>query len=290
MDELFRERGGKKAIIVALMGNLFLTVFNLIVGFMSGSSALISEGAHTLSDMVTTVIAYVGFRIGQKDPTSRYPLGYARAEAISGLFIVLFLVIIAWEIFEKAFKEVYLHETIPIPDYNVAIMALIGIFVNLAVSRYVIAMGEKINSPAIIADGKHQQTDIFSSIAILVAVFASHMGYPIFDPLVAILIGFLIFKIAVQIFISNINFILGRVPSEEFIQDIIDIANSVPNVQNPHNIKVDYMGNFSVVALYIDLDRNMSFEESSRIADRVQEKLKKEKSEIWFAIVHTCPA
>ena len=75
-------------------------------------------------------------------------------------------------------------------------------------------MGKKINSPAIIADGKHQQTDIFSSIAILVAVFASNMGYPIFDPLVAILIGFLIFKIAVQIFISNINFILGRIPSE----------------------------------------------------------------------------
>lgn len=289
MDELFRERGGKKAIMVALIGNLFLTVFNLLVGFMSGSSALISEGAHTLSDMVTTVIAYVGFRIGQKDPTSRYPLGYARAEAISGLFIVLFLVIVAWEIFEKAFKEIYLSEAIPVPDHNVAIMAVIGIFVNLAVSRYVISMGKKINSPAIIADGKHQQTDIFSSIAILVAVFASNMGYPIFDPLVAILIGFLIFKIAVQIFISNINFILGRVPSEEFIQDIIDIANSVPNVQNPHNIKVDYMGNFSVVALYIDLDRNLSFEESSKIADRVQEKLKKEKSEIWFAIVHTCP-
>jgi divalent metal cation (Fe/Co/Zn/Cd) transporter len=49
------------------------------------------------------------------------------------------------------------------------------------------------------------------------------------------------------------------------------------------------MGNFSVVALYIDLDRNLSFEESSKIADRVQEKIKKEKSEIWFAIVHTCP-
>lgn len=289
MDELFRERGGKKAIMVALIGNLFLTVFNLLVGFMSGSSALISEGAHTLSDMVTTVIAYVGFRIGQKDPTSRYPLGYARAEAISGLFIVLFLVIIAWEIFEKAFKEIYLSEVILVPDHNVAIMAVIGIFVNLAVSRYVISMGKKINSPAIIADGKHQQTDIFSSIAILVAVFASNMGYPIFDPLVAILIGFLIFKIAVQIFISNINFILGRIPSEEFVQDIIDIANSVPNVQNPHNIKVDYMGNFSVVALYIDLDRNLSFEESSKIADRVQEKIKKEKSEIWFAIVHTCP-
>ena len=185
--------------------------------------------------------------------------------------------------------EVQLSEAISVPDHNVAIMAVIGIFVNLAVSRYVISMGKKINSPAIIADGKHQQTDIFSSIAILVAVFASNMGYPIFDPLVAILIGFLIFKIAVQIFISNINFILGRIPSEEFVQDIIDIADSAPNVQNPHNIKVDYMGNFSVVALYIDLDRDLSFEESSKIADRVQEKIKKEKSEIWFAIVHTCP-
>ena len=90
MDEL-RNKGGKKAAIVAIVANCFLTILNIFVGIMSGSYALISEGAHTLSDVATSVIAYIGFRIGQKPADDEHPLGHGRAEAISGLVIVLFL-------------------------------------------------------------------------------------------------------------------------------------------------------------------------------------------------------
>ena len=86
------------------------------------------------------------------------------------MFIVLFLSLITWEIFEKAIKQIFFNQNLTVPDIHVAIMAIVGIFINFAVSSYIIHIGKQINSPAIFADGQHQRTDIFSSIAILIGV------------------------------------------------------------------------------------------------------------------------
>ena len=79
-----REQLGKRAVYVAIIGNVFLTIFNIAVGIMAGSYALISEGAHTISDITTSIIAYIGFKIGSKPADDEHPLGHGRAESIAG--------------------------------------------------------------------------------------------------------------------------------------------------------------------------------------------------------------
>ena len=111
MDE-FRGKAGKKAATVAITSNCILTVLNIFVGLMSGSYALVSEGAHTLSDVATSVIAYIGFRIGQRPADKEHPIGHGRAEAISGLIIVLFLGMVAYEIITGAFDKLIHHAAI----------------------------------------------------------------------------------------------------------------------------------------------------------------------------------
>ena len=191
MDD-FRQKGGKKAAMVAITANCILTILNIAVGIISGSYALVSEGAHTLSDVATSVIAYIGFYIGQKPADEEHPIGHGRAEAISGLVIVIFLVLIAWEIIQGSVEKISNPSLITVPSTLAAVMAVVGIIVNLRVSEYIIDLGKQIKSPAIVADGKHQKTDIFSSIAILVGVVVSNMGYPILDPIIALIIGGLI--------------------------------------------------------------------------------------------------
>ena len=219
MDE-FRTKGGTKAAIVGIGSNTFLTIFNIGIGIISGSYALISEGAHTLSDVATSIIAYLGFRIGQKPADEEHPLGHGRAEAIAGLIIVLFLTMVAYEIMTGAINKIVHPELITTPSYLAAVMALIGIGVNLCISRYIIALGKKIRSPAIVADGNHQKVDIFSSVAILVGVFASNSGYSIIDPVIGLIIGLFVLKTAYTIGKENIDNIMGKIPSKELIKDI----------------------------------------------------------------------
>ena len=288
MDE-FRQKGGKKAAIVAITANCLMTVLNVTVGLMSGSFALVSEGAHTLSDVITSIIAYVGFYVGQKPADAEHPIGHGRAEAISGLVIVIFLVIVAWEIMQGAVEKILNPSLITVPETLAAVMATMGIIVNYSISEYIINLGKSIKSPAIVADGKHQRTDIFSSIAILVGVIVSNMGYPILDPIIAFGIGILILKTAYEIAKENTNNIMGTVPSKEFINEIKRVANEIPTVKNPHNIKVDYLGAYATVTLHIELDGNMTLDESHKIVHVVQNNIIKEIPEVKYVMVHACP-
>ncbi len=288
MDE-FRSKGGRKAATVAIVGNCILTVLNITVGILSGSYALVSEGAHTLSDVATSIIAYIGFVIGQKPADEEHPLGHGRAEAISGLIIVIFLAIVAYEIVTGAIDKMIHPELITVPDIYAAIMAALGIIINLRISEYIISIGKQINSPAIVADGKHQKTDIFSSIAVLTGVVVSNMGFPILDPLIGFVIGCLIIKTAYEIGKENIDNIMGKVPSEKLIKEIEKVANESINTNTAHDIKVDYLGAYATVTLHIELDGNMSLNESHKLAHTVQEKIVEEIPIVKSATVHTCP-
>ena len=288
MDD-FRSKAGKKAATVAIVANCFLTLFNIAIGIMSGSYALVSEGAHTLSDVATSIIAYIGFKIGQKPADDEHPIGHGRAEAIGGLIIVLFLGMVAYEIMQGAIERLLNPSLITTPDFYAAIMAVLGIMINFSVSEYIIKIGKEIRSPAIVADGKHQKTDIFSSIAVLLSVVVSNMGYPILDPIIGLIIGVLILKTAYEVGKENIDHIMGKVPSPEFINKIKRVANKTPNAQDAHNIKVDYLGSYAVVSLHVKVDGNMTVDESHKIAHSVEKNLIKKIPEVKYAMVHVCP-
>ena len=288
MDE-YRNKVGTRASMVAISANCFLTVFNIAVGLMAGSYALISEGAHTLSDVITSIIAYVGFKIGQKPADKEHPLGHGRAEAISGLLIVVFLAIVAYEIITGAIDKLIHPELITVPSFYASLMAVFGIFTNYFISEYVIRLGKEIRSPAIIADGKHQRTDIYTSVAILISVVIANIGYPIFDPLVGLLIGLLIIKTAYGIGKENIDNIMGKVPSQDLINRIKRVADSTPNAQGAHNIKVDYLGSYATAYLHVEVDGNMSLNDSHIIAHQVENNILKTIPEVKSVMVHVCP-
>lgn len=205
------------------------------------------------------------------------------------MIIVIFLAIVSYEIITGAIDKILNPELIVIPSTLAAIMAVIGILVNLKISDYIISIGKQINSPAIVADGQHQKTDIFSSVAVLIGVIVSNMGFPILDPIVGLIIGGLIIKTAFEIAKDNINNIIGKVPSEELINEIREIANESININTAHNIKVDYLGSYATVTLHIELDGDMSLNESHELAHTVQEAIVKKVPIIKSATVHTCP-
>ena len=141
MDEN-RNKEGNKATIVAIISNIVLTALNISVGYISGSYALIAEGFHTFSDILTTIIAFAGFKIGQKPSDEEHLMGHGRAEAISGLIILMFLVIIGWEIIVNAIEKIINPNLITIPDYYAALIAVVGRILNFTVSRYLSGIGK----------------------------------------------------------------------------------------------------------------------------------------------------
>ena len=116
MDADKRERHGRKAIIVGIVGNATLVIFNFIIGILSGSTALIAEAAHTFSDILDSSIAFIGFKIGLKPPDLEHPYGYGRAESLAGLITVIFLIIIVYEILSEVYQKFLLGGALTPPS------------------------------------------------------------------------------------------------------------------------------------------------------------------------------
>ena len=280
---------GKKASIVAIGSNCLLTVLNIAVGVMGGSYALVAEGLHTFTDIVTSVIAYIGFKISQKPADEYFPEGYGRAEALAGLVIVLFLAFISFEIMDMAHHKLRHPHSIMGPDNYVIIMAILGIFLNFIISRYIIKVGREINSPAIEADGHHQRTDIYTSVAILIGVVVSKMGFPILDPIIGFIIGLLILKTAYVIGKKNILYIMGFVPVDDGIIDRIkEIVDDSPYASDAHNIKIDNFSSYLIVAMHVHMDADLTVEEAYELSLKVEKEIL-EIPEIRYVSVKPCP-
>lgn len=284
-----RELEGRKASAIAIIGNIFLTTFNFVVGLLSGSSALIAESAHTLSDVLTSVIAFIGFKIGMKPADEDHQYGHGRAEPLVGLVIVAFLLIVAFEILSGVYEKLTSGAALVAPDIIAAGMALVGIVVNLVMTTYLIRTGRRISSPAIVADGQHQKVDIFSCVAIFIGVIVSQLGYPILDPLIAIFIAIIVIKTAMELARDNVNIIMGKLPSKAILNNIKMIANSVNYVKGVHSIKINPMGPYSSAELHIEVDGNLQLKDAHEIAHEVEKKIIDGVSGVEMAIVHVCP-
>lgn len=284
-----REREGRKASAIAIFGNIFLTIFNFVIGILSGSSALVAESAHTLSDVLTSIIAFIGFKIGMKPADEDHQYGHGRAEPLVGLVIVAFLLIVAFEILSGVYSKLTSGVALVPPEIIAAVMALIGIGVNLTMTTYLIRTGKRISSPAIIADGQHQKVDIFSCIAILVGVLGSQLGYPILDPLVAILIALIVIKTAIELARDNVNIIMGKLPSKTMLVNVKATASSVDGVRGVHSIKINPMGPYSSTELHIEVDGNLKLKDAHKICHKVEKEIINKVPGIEMAIVHVCP-
>jgi len=278
---------GKKAAYTGMIGNILLTLSNFTIGVMAGSVALVAEAAHTLSDILTSIITFIGFKVGMKPADPEHPYGHGRAEALAGLIVVLFLGIVAYEILSEAYSRFFIVSAPP--DYTAAIMAIVGIIANSFMTIYMMRIGEKINSPAIIADAQHQKIDIFSCTLILVGVIGSNLGLRFLDPLVAMLIAFIVLKTAFDVGRENINNIMGKVPSRNIMAEIRRSAMSIEGVMGIHNVRINYFGPYAAVDLHIEVDGDMNLREAHCIAHKVEKKVIEDIDLIRIVNVHACP-
>lgn len=288
-NKLQRERIGKKAAYVGIFGNILLTTFNFIIGILSGSTALIAEAAHTLSDILTSIIAFIGFKLGMRPATEDHPYGYGRAEPIASLIIVAFLLIVAYEILSSVYVKLTVGGALTAPDPIAAVMALIGIIINFLMTTYIMKAGKKIDSPALVADAHHQKVDIYSCAAIFIGIIGAQIGFPILDPLIALFISILVLKTAFHVARENINNLLGKIPSKDILNDIKSAALSVSGIYGVHNLKINYIGSYASTELHVEADNSLTLIEAHKIAHMVEDCIISNVNIIKSANVHVCP-
>lgn len=279
---------GISALKISLIGLLVTAALQLAVVVASHSVALMADMIHNFGDATTSIPLWIAFALAQRGVNRRFTYGYGKVEDVAGVVIVAVIFFSACvAAYESVMKLIHPHPMEHL--WWVAAAALIGFLGNEAVAVFRLRTGKAIGSAALVADGMHARVDGFTSLAVLLGVVATWMGYPIVDPIVGILITIAILFIVKDATISVFNRMIEKI-EPEILAEVEHAPTHVPGVLSVHDARARWIGHRVFADLHITVDPDMSVRDSHAIVNAVEEALKKHVPSFGEALIHVCPA
>jgi cation diffusion facilitator family transporter len=263
------------------------TVLQVVIVVLSGSVALLADTVHNLGDALNSIPLLIAFYLARRGATRRYTYGFGKAEDVAGIFIVLSIAFSAGYIFWESFQKLLS----PAPLTNlpwVAAAAVIGFLGNEGVAWLQIRAGRRIGSDAMIADGMHARTDGLTSLAVLLAVLGTWLGFPIVDPLIGLLIGVAILFITRDA-AKTIWYRLMDAVDPAIVDKVEREAAKVQGVQQAHEVRVRWLGHRLHSELHIVVDEDLPTHASHAIAEEVRHALLHALPGLSLVSVHVDP-
>lgn len=273
-----------KPIWVSIVGNFILALMKLIVGFLYSSIALISDGVHSISDVVTSVAGYFGIKVASKPPDRDHPFGHSRFEPLVAFLIGEALLLVAYEIGKDSLVRLLYGEGIEVNGIMLGVTVL-SILVKEAMFRYSVYVGRKLNSQILIADAYHHRSDSLSSVAVLIGLGLQRLGFSRGDAFAGLVVAGFLVKVSFEIILENVGYLTGRAPPFEICKEIRNRALSVPNVLGVHDLRAHYVGNKLHVELHIEVLPELSLKEAHDVSEEVKKRIE-ELPEVEVAFVH----
>lgn len=276
---------------VGVLGNVALSAFKLFAGIFGNSAAMVSDAAHSLSDVFATAIAWAGVRIAGKTADESHPYGHERFECIASLALGLVLVVtgasIGWSSICAITSGSYLSAEGPT---NLALVAaFVGIGVKEAMFWYTRHWARIMNSSAFMADAWHHRSDAIGSIGALVGIAGSMMGFPICDPLASIAICAIILKVAYDVLREAIDNMTDSPCTPEFEQQVNSIIASSEGVRRVDALRTRQFGNKAYVDAEIAVDGNLSLTQAHAIAEAVHASVEDAFPTVKHIMIHENP-
>ncbi len=280
-------RAEKIAIWMGIIGNTILFGAKIVIGFMFDSIAIISDSLNSFTDIIASTIVFIGIKSSYAAPDKDHPFGHKRAQPIAGLIVAIFTGIVGFEVITQAVTRLFTGAQIekgllPIV-LVVAVMAI-----KLCMHLYARLVAERVKSTALMASATDHRNDVLISAAVLLGVVASNIGYPIFDPIIAICIGLWIIKAGFAIGRDNIKYLMGEAPPKDLMDKILSAARAVPGVLSLNDVYAHYVGTTIEIEVHIDVDRRLNIEEAHAIGKKAQRAIES-MEEISRAFIHIDP-
>ncbi len=283
-----KEKVIRKVTIVTISANVLLTIIKIIAGIISNSSAVIADGIHSLSDVLSTIVAYIGVRISVKKADAGHPYGHERFEPIMSKILAIILAATAVGILLNGYRH-FRAQDIEITSNWALYAATLSIVVKEWMYHYTIKAAKKVNSTAFKADAWHHRTDALSSVGAVIGVAGARMGYLFLEPLATIFIGILIIKVAVSIYLESIKELTDASAEPEMLEKIETIINSVKGLEHIDMLKTRQHGSLLYVDVEIAVDGRLTLYEAHEIAETIHDRLESEIDIIKHCMVHVNP-
>ncbi|MBR0489103.1 MAG: cation transporter [Prevotella sp.] len=290
-----REKQIYKVTLVGSVGNLALLIFKLIAGVLGHSSAMIADAIHSLSDFVTDIVVLIFVRISVKPQDASHDYGHGKYETVATFLVGLALMMAAIGIIEPGVRKLILWwngAELEAPGWIALWAALLSIVVKELLYQFTVRKGKTLNSQVMVANAWHHRSDALSSVGAAIGIGgAIWLGqrWTMLDPLASVVVGLMLVKVAWELLKTSMAELTEGSLSEETEQEIIKLICSVPNVQEPHNLRTRRIGNHIAIEAHIRMDGSLSLNEAHEQATAVERKLKARFGDKTYVSIHMEP-
>jgi len=293
MDAQYRK---ERVALLSVVSNTTLVVMKLIVGIGIGSVSVITEAIHSGVDLVAAIIALFSVKTSSLPADGKHPFGHGKIENISGTIEALLIFVAAIWIIWEAIRKILEPQPVETVGWGVIVM-LISAAANTVVARMLFKVGKETDSVALMADGWHLRTDVYTSAGVMVSLAVIWSGELLFpglhfhwlDPVAAIGVASLILKAAWDLTRQSAGGLMDEtLPPEEEEEIRRLIRSQLPLVHGYHQLRTRKAGHYRFIEVHIQVDGKMSVETAHALNQDLVRRIK-ERFRHATVTVHTEP-
>ena len=265
-----RSAYGKFAGKVGIICNVLLCVGKFIAGIVSGSLSISADAVNNLSDASSSIISLIGFKLSEKSADREHPYGHGRYEYLAGFMVAALIIVIGAELLRDSIIRIIQPSEVLFGALPIAVLS-VSVLVKLLMMIFYLKIARRISSDTLRASAMDSRNDVFSTLAVLVALIISHAAGINLDGIMGALVAVIILISGIGLVRDTINPLLGKAPSEETVTKIREKILSYNGVLGTHDLMIhDYGPGRIFASVHVEVAAEMTLTECHDIIDKIE--------------------
>jgi cation diffusion facilitator family transporter len=261
--------------MVSVWVNTVLSIAQIAGGWLTHSQALIADGIHSLSDLLSDFVVLLALRHSRKAADVEHPYGHHRFENAASLALGLVLLAVGLGMAWSASVKLQDPDGIPAVHSLALYMAGFTLVCKEWLFRYLLRIAQRLRSSMLVANAWHARSDALSSLVVGIGIAGNLMGYPLLDAVAALVVGLMITRMGAQFAWHAFNDLTDRAADAEMVADIEQALLGTPGVLGVHDLKTRKSGDMVLVDVHLDVDGTLSIQQGHDIAEAAQDRVMK---------------
>jgi len=281
-----RHRSVVRVLRRVLALNLLVAIAKIALGYFSGAVSILSDGFHSLADASSNVVALVGVSAAQRPADENHPYGHRKYETMASVGILMFMLLVLSEVARNALVHLRAPQSPSVLPIGIVTM-LVTLAINVFVVRYESRAGRRLRSEVLGADARHTQSDVWTTLTVVVALGGVWLGYPVLDPLAGLVVSVFIGYACWQIAREASGVLADQVVIAE--DELRSVVESVPGIIGSEKIRTRGTADTVFVDLHLWVDPRTPLGEAHALSHVVKDRLMQQFPAIVDVVIHIEP-
>jgi cation diffusion facilitator family transporter len=276
-----------RVLLRVLALNFVVAIAKIAFGYLTGAISILSDGSHSLTDTASNVVGLVGVQAARRPPDRDHPYGHRKYETVAAAAVTVFLLVVVIEVLRNAVRALTGRAAPHEIGIGSFVVMAITVAINLFVVSYESREAERLASEVLLADAMQTRGDVWTSVAVIAALGGARAGFPILDPLAALLVAGFIGYAGLQIAGSIAGILSDRIVIDD--SDLEEVVRSVPGVVGCHQIRTRGSADHVFLDLHVWLPGEMQLTAAHALSHVVKDRLMSRYPQIADAVIHIEP-